>query len=121
VLIWDVGQLLAVEFGNDELLCVSGWVKRCAGCSGSGGRAGYTYSMALAEGLDVHKGQRFLALEELKGRDLACNVLWCEPSRFLDQARAAPCRVKSLERRGRHTPLMILQKMQVAILLDMGA
>lgn len=34
VFIWDVGQLLAVEFGDDELSCVSGWVRRYAECSG---------------------------------------------------------------------------------------
>lgn len=32
-----------------------------------------------------------------------------------------PCNVMSLEPPGRHTPLMILQKMQAAILLDMSA
>lgn len=32
--IWDVGQLLAVEFGDDELLCVSEWIRRHAGCRG---------------------------------------------------------------------------------------
>jgi hypothetical protein len=95
VLIWDVGQLLAVEFGDDELLCASGWVRRYAGCSGSGGgisgQAGWTYSMALAQGLDVHKGQRLLALEELEGRDLACIEPWCEPSRFLGFEHAMSC------------------------------
>lgn len=92
-----------------------------SGLGGIPGWAGWTYSMALAQRLDVHKGQRLLALEKLEGRDLACNEPWCEPSRFLGQVRAVTCNVMSLEPPGRHTPLMILQKIQAAILLDMSA
>lgn len=77
--------------------------------------------MALAQWLDVHESQRLLALEELEGRDLACIEPWCKPSGFLAQGRVVSCNGMSLEPRGRHIPLMILQKMQVAILLDMSA
>ena len=120
MLIWDVGQLLAVVFGDNELLSVSRWVRKYAMYNGFSGLAG-TYSMTLAQRLDVHEGQRLLTLEELEGGDLACIEPWCEPSRFLGQVRAVPCNVMSLEPQGRHTPLMILQKIQAAILLDMSA
>ena len=50
---------------------------------GFSGRVDWTYSMALAQWLDVHEGQRLVALEELEGGDLACIEPWCEPSRFL--------------------------------------
>ena len=46
LVIGDIGELGAVELGNDE-------------------------SMALAEGADVEEGQSLVALEELEARDLA--------------------------------------------------
>lgn len=45
-----------------------------SGNIGGGVCSGLTYGVALAEGTDVEEGESFVALEELKGGDLACKV-----------------------------------------------
>lgn len=104
VVIGNVGKLLAVELGDDELSHRSlvrwkkfnpHWLRDRA------------YRMSLGYGADVEKGERLVALEELEAGDLTCirgqrHVLTHARSRKLFTPLFFGC----------HTPLIMRQKMQ---------
>jgi hypothetical protein len=70
------------------------------------------YSMSSAEGLDVEECQDLFTLEELEGGDIACS-LWISVVMFVESAqiRALVAVI------GIDMPLIILQKIQAAIIL----
>lgn len=133
----DVCQLLAVVLRDDELRW---WWWSVMGVNQRGAfNNKTTYGMTLAQRLDVHEGQGLVALEKLEGGDLSCEttghtMLAGRAIRVLvgsvhpssPDGPERTVRVQAGRREdelcllcGRYAPLMILQKIQLAILLAM--
>lgn len=83
LVVGDVVEFRAVEFGDDELQKCQLLHEHSDGAI-KGTRQRTTYRMAFAERTNIEESEGFLALKDLQGRDLAWSLLACSMSPSLN-------------------------------------